>query len=170
MNKLIFLKSCALLFCLGLLPRLSAQPSKDQPAPAGMARITPGRCLIAPGDRHLLVERRGATYFAVLDDGPRVGLHKPAVNVLFDSLVKASGKNTIAAILTGMGKDGASGITALRQAGAHTIGQDEATCVVYGMPKEAQALGGIIEELPMDAIAKANLTAVQRHGQRTSFS
>lgn len=133
-------------------------------------RITPGRCLIAPGDRHLVVERRGATYFAKLDDGPRVGLHKPAVNVLFDSLIKAAGNNTIAAILTGMGKDGASGITALRQAGAHTIGQNEATCVVYGMPKEAQALGGIIEELPIDAIAKAILNAVQRHGQRTSFT
>lgn len=132
-------------------------------------RITPGRCLIAPGDRHLLVERRGATYFAVLDDGPRVGLHKPAVNVLFESLVKAAGNNTIAAILTGMGKDGASGITALRQTGAHTIGQNEDTCVVYGMPKEAKTLGGIAEELDLSQIAHAIAKAVQQHGKRTSF-
>ena len=131
--------------------------------------IGPGKCFIAPGDKHLKVRRQGASYFAVLDDGPRVGLHKPAVNVLFDSIAESAEANAIGVILTGMGRDGATGLKAMVDAGAVSIGQDEATCVVYGMPKEAYEIGAVQKQLPLGDIPRAVLTAVQEHGKKTSF-
>jgi two-component system chemotaxis response regulator CheB len=128
--------------------------------------LTPGRCVIAPGDRHMLVRRRGGTYVVELDDGPRVGLHKPAVNVLFTSVAACAGRNAIGVILTGMGRDGAEGLKAMHDAGARTIGQDEATCVVYGMPKEAFALGAVDRQLPLGDIATAIVAEASSHRQR----
>jgi two-component system chemotaxis response regulator CheB len=115
--------------------------------------VTPGKVLIAPGDRHMLVERSGAQYRVVLNDGPRIGLHKPAVNVLFKSVAAQVGANAIGALLTGMGRDGAEGLLAMRTAGAPTIAQDEATSVVFGMPREAIALGAAAEVVALGDIA-----------------
>ena len=114
--------------------------------------IVPGTALIAPGDRHLLVTGRPGFYRVELRDGPRVGLHKPAVEVLFRSAAKVAGADTVGVILTGMGADGARGMLELHQAGAWTIAQNEASCVVYGMPREAVLLGGVDEEAAIDEI------------------
>ena len=116
-------------------------------------RLVSGRALIAPGNRHLVVRRSGAHYFVDVVDGPPVSLHRPSVNVLFRSAAQAAGPNAVGVILTGMGDDGAAGLAELRRAGARTIAQDEATCVVFGMPKEAIAAGGVEEVLPLPRIA-----------------
>ncbi len=105
-------------------------------------QILPGHVYIAPGDRHLLLVRDGARYVCKLDDGPPVNRHKPSVDVLFRSVAQQAGRNAIGVLLTGMGKDGAMGLKEMRDAGSPTIAQDEATCVVFGMPREAIALGG----------------------------
>ncbi len=119
--------------------------------------LHPGLALLAPGDRHLLLARSGARYVVRLSDGPLVCRQRPAVDVLFKSVARTAGRNATAVILTGMGNDGADGMRELHQAGAHTIAQDEATCVVYGMPREAIAAGGVDEVLPLDRIAPAML-------------
>ncbi|NBC49200.1 MAG: chemotaxis-specific protein-glutamate methyltransferase CheB [Gammaproteobacteria bacterium] len=116
-------------------------------------RIIPGHAYIAPGDRHLKVDRSGANYVARLDDGPPVNRHRPSVDVLFLSAAQHVGRNAIGAILTGMGKDGAAGLLKMRQAGAPTIAQDEASCVVFGMPREAIAMGAANEVVALDEIA-----------------
>ena len=120
-------------------------------------RILPGLALIAPGGKHLEVKRAGAVYQVALTDGPAEHQSKPSVDVMFRSCVNSSGKHTVAAILTGMGKDGASGIQALAATGARTIAQSEETCVVFGMPREAIATGCIQHILPLDEIAEALL-------------
>jgi two-component system chemotaxis response regulator CheB len=99
--------------------------------------IGPGRALIAPGNRHLLLRRSGARYFVEVRQGPLVNRHRPSVDVLFHSVARYAGRNAIGVIMTGMGADGADGLLALRQAGGRTVAQDEASCVVFGMPKEA---------------------------------
>ncbi len=114
--------------------------------------ILPGHVYIAPGDRHLKVERSGARYLCRLDDGPRVNHHKPSVDVLFHSVAENVGPNALGVILTGMGDDGARGMRAMHDAGSYTIAQDEKTSVVWGMPGEAVAHGGVDEVLPLDAI------------------
>jgi two-component system chemotaxis response regulator CheB len=119
--------------------------------------IGPGRVLIAPGNRHMLMQRSGARYHAVVRDGPQVGRHRPAVNVLFKSVAQYAGANAVGALLTGMGADGAEGLLAMRQAGAATIAQDEASSIVFGMPKEAIALGAAQEVQPLPEIAAALL-------------
>lgn len=124
--------------------------------------IVPGVALIAPGDRHLLVQGRPGRYRVELRDGPRVGLHKPAVEVLFRSVAKAAGADAIGVILTGMGGDGSRGMLEMRQAGAWNIAQDEASCVVYGMPREAVVLGGVDESASLDDIAGCLLKALVR--------
>ncbi len=120
-------------------------------------RLVSGRALIAPGNRHLVVRRSGALYFTDVVDGPPVSLHRPSVNVLFRSAAQAAGPNAVGVILTGMGDDGADGLAELHAAGARTIAQDEATCVVFGMPKEAIGRGGVDEVLPLPRIAGAVL-------------
>jgi two-component system chemotaxis response regulator CheB len=115
-------------------------------------QILPGHVYIAPGDRHLLVVRDGARYVCKLDDGPPVNRHKPSVDVLFRSVAQQAGRNAIGAILTGMGKDGAAGLKEMRDAGSPTIAQDEATCVVWGMPREAVALGAAVQVLGLHEI------------------
>lgn len=107
----------------------------------GGERVLPGRVLIAPGGRHLVVRREGAYYVADVLDAPPVNRHRPSVDVLFRSVAKAAGRNAVGFLLTGMGDDGARGLLEMRQAGARTYAQDEDSCVVFGMPKEAIALG-----------------------------
>jgi two-component system chemotaxis response regulator CheB len=112
-----------------------------------------GQALIAPGNMHMLLKRSGARYYVELKDGPLVSRHRPAVDVLFRSTARYAGGNAIGAILTGMGDDGAKGMLEMKQAGAFNIAQDEHSCVVYGMPKEATKLGGVDVELPLERIA-----------------
>lgn len=112
-------------------------------------RIMPGRALIAPGGRHLLVKRSGAQYVAEILDGPLVSRHRPSADVLFRSVAKAAGQNAMGMIMTGMGDDGARGLKELHDAGAHTVAQDEQSCVVFGMPKEAIKHGGVREVLSL---------------------
>lgn len=112
----------------------------------GDERILPGHVYIAPGDQHLVVERFGRFYVTKLSDAPPVFRHKPSVDVLFRSVANAAGANAVAALFTGMGKDGAQGMLDIYQAGGLTLAQDEASCVVYGMPREAVALGGVHEQ------------------------
>ena len=104
-------------------------------------RVIPGQVLIAPGGFHMSLNRSGANYYVDITDGPQVCHHKPSVEVMFDSVAKIAGTNAVGAILTGMGKDGAKGLLNMKNAGARTIAQDEESCVVFGMPKEAIKLG-----------------------------
>jgi len=120
-------------------------------------RFAPGLALVAPGNRHLLVRRRGDAYYAELSDGPVVSRHKPSVDVLFRSVAHAAGPNALGVIMTGMGDDGAAGMLAMHQAGAYTFAQNEATCTVFGMPKEAIARGGVHSVLPLQRLADAAL-------------
>jgi two-component system chemotaxis response regulator CheB len=120
-------------------------------------RLVPGRALVAPGNRHLVVRRSGALYFVDVVDGPPVSLHRPSVDVLFRSAAQAAGRNAVGVILTGMGDDGAAGMAELKAAGARTFAQDEATSVVFGMPREAILRGAVDEVLPLPRIAPAVL-------------
>jgi two-component system chemotaxis response regulator CheB len=122
-------------------------------------RILPGRALIAPGGKHLLVVRSGAQYRVEVKDGPLVSRHKPSVDVLFRSTAKAAGPNAIGIIMTGMGDDGAHGLREMHETGAVTYAQDEESCVVFGMPKEAIKLGGVDHVVPLDRIP-ALITAI----------
>jgi two-component system chemotaxis response regulator CheB len=112
-----------------------------------------GQALIAPGNRHLLLKRSGARYFVELKDGPLVCRHRPSVDVLFRSAARYAGKNAVGVIMTGMGDDGAKGMKEMHDMGAHTVAQDEASCVVYGMPGEAVKAGGVDKIMALDAIA-----------------
>jgi two-component system chemotaxis response regulator CheB len=116
-----------------------------------------GRALIAPGNHHLLLKRSGARYYVEVKDGPLVCRHRPSVDVLFRSAARYAGRNAVGVILTGMGDDGARGMREMKDAGATTIAQDEATCVVFGMPKEAIKLGGVDKVLPLTAIPASML-------------
>lgn len=116
-------------------------------------RVVPGHVLIAPGNFHMEAVRSGAATLVRVRPGPPVNRHRPAVDVLFHSCARELGPNAAGAILTGMGDDGARGLLAMHRAGAPTVAQDEATCVVYGMPKEAVALGAVDDVLPLDRIA-----------------
>lgn len=119
--------------------------------------IAPGVVLIAPGDYHMVVRRSGARYYVEIGSGEKVSGHRPSVDVLFNSVAKIAGANAIGVILTGMGGDGARGLLAMRNAGARTIGQDEASCIVYGMPKVAFDIGAVERQLPLQNIAKGIL-------------
>ena len=115
--------------------------------------VVPGTCLIAPGNFHMLLRRSGARYYVEVKTGPMVHHQRPAVDVLFKSTAKYAGTNAVGVILTGMGADGAEGLKEMKDAGASTIAQDEKSCVVFGMPKEAIKLGGVDKILPLDNIA-----------------
>ena len=122
-------------------------------------RVVPGCALIAPGGKHMLLVRSGAQYHVEIKDGPPVNRHRPSVDVLFRSVAKCAGKNALGVIMTGMGDDGARGLKEMRDAGAHTVAQDEATCVVFGMPKEAIRLEAAARIEPLDHIARLILAA-----------
>lgn len=118
-----------------------------------------GQALIAPGNKHMLLKRSGARYYVEVKDGPLVRRHRPSVDVLFRSASRYAGKNAVGVIMTGMGDDGAQGMKEMFDAGAYTIAQDEATCVVFGMPQEAIKLGGASKVLPLQSIAGAVVNA-----------
>ena len=132
----------------------------------GGERILPGHAYIAPGHSHLLLGRSGANYIAQLDDGEPVNRHRPSVDVLFRSAAKYAGKNAIGVILTGMGKDGAEGMLEMKNAGAHNFAQDEATCVVFGMPREAILIGATHEIVPLNELPLKILKHLDQHGGR----
>jgi len=114
--------------------------------------VVPGRILIAPGNKHMLLKRSGARYYVEIKDGPLVSRHRPSVDVLFRSAARYGGKNVVGVILTGMGDDGAKGMREMKDAGSVTIAQNEETCVVFGMPNEAIKTGGVDHILPLDKI------------------
>ncbi len=123
--------------------------------------VTPGKILLAPGGYHMVVNRSGANYYVSIQDGPKVCRQKPSVDVLFKSVARHVGANAVGAILTGMGNDGAEGLLEMRNAGARTIGQDEKSCVVYGMPREAANLGACEHVVSLNNIAKEMLKLAQ---------
>lgn len=132
----------------------------------GGERILPGHAYIAPGDKHLLLARSGANYVTQLSDEPPVNRHKPSVDVLFDSAATFAGKNVIGVILTGMGKDGAVGMAQMKNAGAYNFAQNEESCVVYGMPKEAVAHGGVDEVAHLNDLPKLVLNYLMANSAR----
>ncbi len=124
--------------------------------------IMPGRALIAPGNEHILLKRLGGKYFIEVKDGPVINRHRPSVDVLFRSAAQIAGKNAMGILLTGMGDDGARGMAELHSAGAYTIAQNEETCIVYGMPKEAIKRGAVDRVLALEHIADAILQGAPR--------
>ena len=131
------------------LSRISVKEAEDGDS------ILPGHALVAPGGYHMTLVRSGARYSVRINQDPPVNRHRPSVDVMFDSVAQYAGANTIGVILTGMGSDGAKGMLGMKQAGAYTIAQDEASCVVFGMPKEAIKLGGVDKVLPLSEIPDA---------------
>jgi len=131
-------------------------------------RILPGHAYIAPGHSHLLVKRSGTNYVCELSGGPPVNLHRPSVDVLFRSAALQAGKSAIGVILTGMGKDGAQGMLEMKRAGAYNFAQDEASCVVYGMPKEAILCGAVDEIVPLQGMAPRIMAYLASQGARAS--
>jgi two-component system chemotaxis response regulator CheB len=124
--------------------------------------VVRGRVLIAPGNHHTLLKRNGAHYHVEVRDGPLVSRHRPSVDVLFRSAARHAGRNAIGVIMTGMGDDGAKGMLEMRQAGAITVAQDESSCVVFGMPKEAIKLGGVQHVAPLESLADELMGAYAR--------
>ncbi len=129
--------------------------------------VVPGVALIAPGNYHMLLQRSGARYYVEVKTGPRVHHQRPAVDILFDSVAAAAGKNAVGVLLTGMGTDGAAGLGKMQQLGAHTIAQDEASCVVYGMPKAAVDRGAADRVIPLAGIPTKILQAFQAKTKAT---
>ncbi|QEY18676.1 chemotaxis response regulator protein-glutamate methylesterase [Cellvibrio sp. KY-GH-1] len=130
----------------------------------GGERILPGHAFLAPGGYHLVVVRSGADYRVKLSDAEPVHRHRPAVDVMMESVAQVGGKNVIGVLLTGMGKDGAKGMLDIRNRGGYTIAQDEASCVVYGMPKEAVAVGGVDQIVALDKMGQALLDKIKAMG------
>jgi two-component system chemotaxis response regulator CheB len=147
---------------LDSLCKISVKEAEDN------ERILPGHAYIAPGHSHLLIKRSGANYMTKLDQGELVNRHRPSVDVLFRSAANVAGANALGVILTGMGKDGVQGMLEMKRAGSHTIAQDEATCVVFGMPKEAIAAGGVSEVLPLQNIARRALEYIGSRSAKSS--
>ena len=129
-------------------------------------RVLPGYAYIAPGDSHLLLARSGANYVAHLSQEAPVNRHRPSVDVLFDSAAIHGGKNVTGVILTGMGKDGARGMLRMREAGAYNLAQDEQSCIVFGMPKEAIAAGGVHEVVPLHQMSQRVMAHLATFGAR----
>jgi len=129
-------------------------------------RVLPGHAYIAPGHSHLLRKRSGANYMTELSQAPPVNRHRPSVDVLFRSAANFAGANAIGVILTGMGKDGALGMKEMKDAGAYNFAQDEASCVVYGMPKEAVLVGGVDEVVPLLEMTRKVMTHLASFGTR----
>ncbi|WP_323815076.1 chemotaxis response regulator protein-glutamate methylesterase [Cellvibrio sp. NN19] len=130
----------------------------------GGERILPGHAFLAPGGHHLIVERSGADYKVKLSDAEPVHRHRPAVDVMMESVARVGGKNVIGVLLTGMGKDGARGMLDIRSHGGYTFAQDEESCVVYGMPKEAVLCGGVEQTVELDKMGAALLARIKQMG------
>ncbi|PRX34560.1 response regulator receiver-modulated CheB methylesterase [Paraburkholderia sp. BL18I3N2] len=129
-------------------------------------RVLPGHAYIAPGHAHLLLARSGANYIAHLSDEPPVNRHRPSVDVLFRSAAQHAGKNAVGVILTGMGRDGAAGLLDMKKAGAYTLAQDEASCIVFGMPREAIALGAADEIASLPEMSRRVMARLSAMGDR----
>ncbi|NDK98346.1 protein-glutamate methylesterase/protein-glutamine glutaminase [Photorhabdus bodei] len=123
-------------------------------------RILPGHAYIAPGDRHMELCRNGADYQVLISDAPAVNRHRPSVDVLFRSIAKFAGKNAVGVLLTGMGSDGAAGLLEMKRAGAYTLAQDEASCVVFGMPRAAIQMGAVDEVMDILKMSKSMLAKI----------
>ncbi len=130
----------------------------------GGERILPGHAFLAPGGHHLVVVRSGADYIVTLSDADPVHRHRPAVDVMMESVAQVGGKNVVGVLLTGMGKDGARGMLDIRNHGGYTFAQDEASCVVYGMPKEALLCGGVDQTVELDKMGAAILGKIKQMG------
>lgn len=149
-------------FTTSFAQRLNSECAVSVKEAADGDRVVPGRVLIAPGGLHMLLRRSGANYFVNLTNGPAVCRQRPSVEVLFNSVAKYAGANAVGAILTGMGDDGATGLVNMRQAGAHTVAQNEETCIVFGMPKEAIARGGAEEIVSLEKVAERLVRLAQQ--------
>lgn len=147
--------------------RLDKQVAMTVKEASHKERILPGHVYIAPGDQHMRLGRSGANYVCELDESGPVSGHRPSVDVLFSSVAEAAAKRAIGVILTGMGKDGAEGLLRLHEAGAATIGQDEASAVVYGMCKVAFDIGAVQAQLPLERIAPAIISLCKKQAQTT---
>lgn len=132
----------------------------------GGERVLPGHAFIAPGHSHLLLKRSGANYMTELSDAPPVNHHRPSVEVLFRSAAKQAGPNALGVMLTGMGKDGANAMLEMRHAGAYNFAQNEETCVVFGMPREAIAVGAVDEIVPIQEMAQRVMNKLAQGGAR----
>jgi len=141
------------LFTSSFARRLALETGLDVVEATDGDSVAPGKVLIAPGNKHLLLKRSGTRYYAAVKDGPLVNRHRPSIDVMFKSVAKTAGENAIGVILTGMGRDGAEGLLEMRRAGAWTIAQDEKSSVVYGMPKVAVELGAAAETTALNDIA-----------------
>jgi two-component system chemotaxis response regulator CheB len=130
----------------------------------GNERVLPGHAYIAPGHSHLLIKCSGANFVTELSQDPPVNHHRPSVEVMFRSVAQCAGKHAVGVMLTGMGKDGAIGMLEMRQAGAYNLAQDEATCVVFGMPREAIAIGAVNEIVPIQQMTQRVLARLVREG------
>jgi len=123
--------------------------------------LCPGRALVAPGDLHMLLRKSGESYRVVVKTGPRVCYQRPSVDVMFSSVAESAGAHSVGVLLTGMGSDGAQGLLKMRQAGARTIAQDESSCVVFGMPKEAIRAGAAGRVVGLSGMPQAIMAAIQ---------
>lgn len=139
-------------FTAAFAERLAAHSKVEVKEAASGDTVVPGRVLIAPGGLHMLLKRSGAKYYVEVKEGPLVNRHRPSVDVLFQSAAQSAGENAIGVILTGMGDDGAKGMVHLKDAGAYNVAQDEASCIVFGMPKVAIEKGGVHTVLPLEKI------------------
>ncbi|GAA4033794.1 chemotaxis response regulator protein-glutamate methylesterase [Sphingomonas rosea] len=149
-------------FTRAFAQRLNSLCEVDVREAANGDPVLRGQVLIAPGGKHMIFERRGARYQVAVKDGPLVSRHRPSVDVLFRSVAQAAGSNAVGVIMTGMGDDGARGMREMKDAGARTIAQDEASSIVFGMPKEAIAHGGVEKIVPLGHIAQEMLQAAAR--------
>jgi two-component system, chemotaxis family, protein-glutamate methylesterase/glutaminase len=153
------------LFTRYFATRLKEASKLDAREAQGGESVVPGVVLVAPGNKHMLLRRSGARYVVEVKDGPRVNRHRPSVDVMFRSVAHAAGRNAVGVLLTGMGGDGAQGLLAMHEAGATTVAQDEATCVVFGMPKVAIDLGAVDRVLPLDRIAGEIMSTAEAAAQ-----
>ncbi len=144
-------------FTTSFAQRLNDYCAMDVKEAADGDSIVPGKALIAPGNKHMILRRSGARYYVAVKTGPLVRRHRPSVEVLFNSVSQAAGPNAVGVIMTGMGDDGADGMLKMKQSGATTIAQDEASCVVFGMPREAIRRGGVDHIVSLDTIPEAIL-------------
>jgi two-component system chemotaxis response regulator CheB len=140
-------------FTAALARRLDGLSQMEVREAADGDTVLRGRVLIAPGNKHMMLQRSGARYYVAVKDGPLVSRHRPSVDVLFRSAAHSAGANALGIIMTGMGDDGAKGLLEMRQAGATTIAQDEESCIVFGMPKEAIALGAAARVMALESLA-----------------
>jgi len=148
-------------FTKSFADRLNQLSRIDVAEATNNATVRPGLALVAPGNFHMRLRRSGARYYAEVKQGPLVNRHRPSVDVLFESVAKSAGKNAVGVIMTGMGGDGANGLLKMKQMGASTIAQDESSCVVFGMPKEAIRVGAVGKTVPIEKVAHTALSFIE---------